>query len=142
MSAAARFDGQGSIWRRWDPHVHFPGTVQNDQFGDLSIADALNQLAARTPTIEAVGVTDYCTTRGFRAVAAEWSAGAGTSILYLFPNVEFRFDTATTRGRGINIHLMCPPDQVDELDAFIGGLDFSFDGSTTLIGQRVRARLR
>ena len=24
---------QGSAWHRWDPHIHAPGTVLNDQFG-------------------------------------------------------------------------------------------------------------
>jgi hypothetical protein len=24
---------RGSEWRRWEPHVHAPGTVMNNQFG-------------------------------------------------------------------------------------------------------------
>lgn len=79
------------------PHVHFPGTVLNDQCRDLTVAEALDKLASRSPQIEAVGVTDYCTTRGFHAVAAEWSRGFGSNIAFPFPNVEFRLDTATTR---------------------------------------------
>ena len=31
MSAA--HDPRGSRWHRWDPHLHAPGTLLNDQFG-------------------------------------------------------------------------------------------------------------
>jgi hypothetical protein len=30
----------GSRWQRWDPHVHAPGTVLNDQFGGAKSWDA------------------------------------------------------------------------------------------------------
>ena len=25
---------QGSVWHRWDPHIHTPGTALEDQFND------------------------------------------------------------------------------------------------------------
>ena len=30
---AGTLDPQGSVWHRWDPHIHAPGTALNDQFG-------------------------------------------------------------------------------------------------------------
>lgn len=121
---------QGSLWRRWDPHVHLPGTALNDQFGATTIEEALDLLASRTPAIEAVGVTDYLTTRLYRQAVAAWRKGAGDSIRLLFPNVELRFDSATGQGHGINLHLMCAPEEVDKLDRFLSQLEFAYRGTT------------
>jgi hypothetical protein len=78
----------GSIWRRWDPHVHLPGTLLNNQFGDTTIESALDALASCEPSIQVIGVTDYFSTRSFRAAESAWMVGSGASIEYLFPNVE------------------------------------------------------
>ena len=118
----------GSTWRRWDPHVHFPGTLFNDQYGTLSVGDALRILAKQQPQIEVVGVTDYFSTAGFREVLDAWHKGSGRSIRFLFPNVELRLDIPTTKGSGVNLHLLCSPDEVDRLDQFLGSLEFTWNG--------------
>lgn len=123
-----RSDHPGSLWRRWDPHVHFPGTLHNDQFGDLSIADALKVLGEKRPKIEVVGVTDYCTTASFRKVRDECESGVARPIELLFPNVELRLSHATRRQSAINIHLLCAPEEVDGLDRFLRGLTFNYEG--------------
>ena len=117
---------QGSLWRRWDPHVHLPGTLFNDQFDGMSVEDALKILADAEPAIEAIGVTDYFTTASYRRAAAALENVAAPSIRLAFPNVELRLDNATSSNRGVNIHLLCPPEEVDGLDRFIGALEFSW----------------
>ena len=117
---------QGSLWRRWDPHVHLPGTLLNDQFASLSIEDALRGLARADPAIEVIGVTDYFTTASYRRAAAALDAGVAPSIQLAFPNVELRLDNATSSNRAVNIHLLCPPEGIDGLERFIGGLTFSW----------------
>ena len=119
-------NSQGSVWRRWDPHLHLPGTLLNDQFDDLSLEDALDKLATAEPTIEAIGVTDYFTTASYRKAATLLEAGVAPSIRFAFPNVELRLDNATSSNRSVNIHLLCRPEEVDRLDQFIGGLEFSW----------------
>lgn len=126
--AGATTESIGSVWRRWDPHVHLPGTLHEDRFDGLSIADALDVLGNRVPTIEAVGVTDYCTTTSYRQAVDAWHNGAGAAIKLLFPNVELRLDVVTRSGDGVNIHLLCAPDQVDELDQFLGLHTFTAGG--------------
>lgn len=50
---------RGSEWRRWDPHIHAPGTVLNNQFkGPDAWSDYLTVLETATPAIEAIAVTD------------------------------------------------------------------------------------
>jgi len=49
----------GSQWLRWEPHIHAPGTVLNDQFkGADTWEEYLAKIEASTPTIRALGVTD------------------------------------------------------------------------------------
>lgn len=115
---------QGSVWRRWDPHVHLPGTAQNDQFKDLTIEQALEALASQSPTIEVIGVTDYYTTSIFRQAHAAWKDGSGSSIRCLFPNVELRLGVGLPQGSAVNAHLMCAPEHVDELDRVLRELTF------------------
>ncbi len=120
-------DPRGSIWRRWDPHVHLPGTLAADAFGTMSVTEALDLLATRSPNIEVVGVTDYFTTRSYRRAVEAWQAGAGSSDWLLFPNVELRLDIVTARSHALNLHLLCAPDQIDELEKFLSSLEFKFD---------------
>lgn len=142
-----RASNSGSLWRRWDPHAHLPGTLRNDGFGNLSVGEALDVLASRTPTIEVVGVTDYGTTACFREARKAHSAGAGASIQLLFPNVELRLAYATAEGAAVNLHLLCAPDQVDELDRFLTRLEFTYQDRTyradpadfVLLGRAVRS---
>ena len=54
---------RGSQWYRWDPHIHAPGTVMNDQFkGPSAWEDYITALEAVTPALDAIGVTDYYVT--------------------------------------------------------------------------------
>jgi hypothetical protein len=99
----------------------------NNQFGQATIAEALETLAARSPAIEVAGVTDYAGTALYRQVADVWAAGGTPSIRMVFPNVELRLGVETKKGGALNLHLMCAPGEVDELDNFLALLEFRFD---------------
>jgi len=71
--------------------------------------------------IEAVGITDYFTTAHIVRLSPP-PGGAGEGIEFLFPNVELRLDVQTG-AVGVNVHLMCAPEDVDWLDQFVGRLD-------------------
>jgi len=55
---------RGSEWHRWEPHIHGPGTIMNNQYGAPSVwADYLSALeAARLP--EPLRTTDAQTGGG------------------------------------------------------------------------------
>ena len=51
--------GRGSHWRRWEPHIHAPGTVMNDQFkGPSAWEDYITALEAVTPAPDVIAVND------------------------------------------------------------------------------------
>jgi hypothetical protein len=54
---------RGSEWRRWEPHIHGPTTILNNQYGGPNNwEEYLSRLEAAQPKIEAIAVTDYYVT--------------------------------------------------------------------------------
>ena len=49
-------DPSGSVWRRWDPHIHTPGTAMNDQFGADAWDEYLSRIEQSEPKIELLGL--------------------------------------------------------------------------------------
>lgn len=48
---------RGSEWHRWEPHIHAPGTILNNQFGTGDPWSVyLTTLEGATPNIEAIAV--------------------------------------------------------------------------------------
>ena len=124
---------RGSQWNRWDPHIHSPDTVLNDQFrGSDPWARYLETLEAKSPRIRAIGVTDYYLTDNYEKVLQFKTAARLPHVRLIFPNVEMRLDAAAQSGF-INIHLLVSPedpDHVGELSRVLSRLTFSaFDDS-------------
>lgn len=99
----------GSRWLRWDPHLHAPGTLRNNQFGDDWDA-YLKVLEAAEPAPVALGITDYFTLRTYKEVLKRRNQGALAAIPLVFPNIELRLTVETRDRAGINLHLLVCPD--------------------------------
>jgi energy-coupling factor transporter ATP-binding protein EcfA2 len=123
---------QGSLWNRWDPHIHAPGTVLNNQYGGLNPwEEFLVGVETSSPTITALGVTDYLSVDLYERVLQEKSRGRLPNVGLIFPNVEMRFGIATSSQTAINFHLLVSPDNSDhvaEIRRFLLGLTFTFSG--------------
>ena len=120
----------GSEWRRWDPHIHAPGTLLNDEFhGDW---DGFLQEIQEEPTAEVLGITDYFCIETYREAKKRRQAGAFETAKMIFPNVEMRLDIQTNQGRGINIHLLFSPDDPkheSEILRVLGRLEWEYRGN-------------
>jgi len=102
---------RGSEWRRWEPHIHAPGTVMNNQFsGPNAWSDYLTALERAQPVIEAIAVTDYYVTDTYEEVLRHQGAGRLPNAKLIFPNVELRLDVATAKGGFVNLHLFVSPE--------------------------------
>jgi len=127
-------DPRGSLWRRWDPHVHAPGTVLNDQFkGDDAFAAFIQRLEDAEPGLSAVGITDYLGTSCYESVIAERATGRLPGVALIFPNIEMRLSVGTKQGAGINVHLLVSPDDPDHLEEirrFLSHLTFTYQKET------------
>jgi hypothetical protein len=118
---------RGSEWHRWEPHIHAPGTILNNQFG---AGDPwwpyLTTLEGRTPTIEAIGVTDYYVTDTYEEFLKHKDAGRLPGVMLLFPNIELRLDVAAKSGF-VNLHLLVSPEDpnhVSEVKRILKRLQF------------------
>lgn len=120
---------RGSEWRRWEPHIHAPGTVMNNQFsGPTAWTDYLTALENATPVIEAIAVTDYYVTDTYEEVLRHKATGRLPATRLIFPNVELRLDVATARGGFVNLHLFVSPEDpkhVEELQRLLSRLQFN-----------------
>jgi hypothetical protein len=108
---------RGSEWRRWEPHIHAPGTAMNNQFsGPDAWHDYLTALEQATPIIEAIAVTDYYVTETYEEVLRQKAAGRLPAIKLIFPNVELRLDVATARGGFVNLHMFVSPEDPEHVE--------------------------
>ena len=119
---------RGSVWHRWDPHLHAPGTVLSDQFnGDW---DAYLSLIEKSdPLVQALGVTDYFCIQTYKEVRKRKDGGRLKNIELLFPNVEMRLDIKTAAVRPINLHLLFSPEDPNheyEIERILGQLRFKY----------------
>ncbi len=120
---------RGSEWRRWEPHIHAPGTAMNNQFaGPTAWEDYLTALEQATPVIQAIAVTDYYVTDTYEEVLRRRDAGRLPHAKLVFPNVELRLDVATAKGGFVNLHLFVSPEDpnhVEELRRLLSRLQFN-----------------
>ncbi|MBF0195361.1 MAG: DNA repair protein, partial [Magnetococcales bacterium] len=92
----------GSIWNKWDLHIHSPLSHQNNQFNTTSIDSFIDKLIEKE--ISQIGVTNY-----FYFFKDELEIirkkiiekGANINVL---GNIEFRISQQNKDGEWINIH--------------------------------------
>jgi len=106
---------RGSEWHRWEPHIHAPGTILNNQFGAADPWNSyLTTLEGVTPKIEAIAVTDYYVTDTYEELLKYKLAGRLSEVSLLFPNIELRLDVAAKTGV-VNVHLLVSPEDPEHL---------------------------
>lgn len=125
---------RGSIWSRWDPHIHTPGTLLNDQYSNVDGWETfLTKVEIAQPTIGTLGITDYLSIEQYETVVQHRTAGRLSDVKLVFPNVEMRFSIGTSKGSGVNVHLLFSPDDpnhVQETNRFLHGLEFRYSPET------------
>ena len=103
---------RGSEWRKWDLHVHHPGTGLNNQY--TARADGQPDWQRYCGLLEAsdvavFGITDYfCLDRYFDFIDA-YRQHYPLSRKVFLPNMELRLNEAVNKaGEEVNIHLIFP----------------------------------
>jgi len=153
MPALPIASNSGSQWHRWEPHIHAPGTVLNDQFKGVDRWEQyLDALEKAAPVIRALGVTDYYSTESYQRVLETKRNGRLPACDLIFPNIEMRLAVGTVKGKWVNVHLLVSPDDPDhlaEVKRFLERLTFKAHGDTYCcnrddlirLGQRFDAKL-
>ncbi|MBP2460468.1 MULTISPECIES: TrlF family AAA-like ATPase [unclassified Rhizobium] len=118
---------RGSIWRKWDLHVHAPGTKLADNYGVRS--DELWERYIQTlesSAVQAFGITDYFSFDGYLETIARYRQLVPGGKKLFIPNIEFRLlETVSTDGRNVNSHVLIDPEAAtqDALAKFLSDLE-------------------
>lgn len=105
---------RGSLWRRWDLHVHTPASLHHNYRGSGDNWERfISELEQLPPEFSVIGLNDYLFLDGYRRVM-EWKAkGRLGNIETFLPVLEFRllqFAGTEDRLRRINLHVIFSDD--------------------------------
>ena len=106
---------RGSEWRKWDLHLHAPGTKLNDQFR-VDDGDVWDEYCRRLfeSDVDAFGITDYFSADGYFHASAEFHRWYPDSEKIFLPNIELRTGDVVNRAQEeVNTHLLFNPFQPD-----------------------------
>jgi hypothetical protein len=122
-TAGMRIYPRGAEWRKWDLHVHAPGTKLNDGYGKPSPWDAFCRLVEDSD-VAVIGITDYFSLDSFFETMAAHAQRHPTSEKVFFPNLELRLnESVNTANDIVHIHLVFRPDLTKEVaDRFLASL--------------------
>ena len=119
----------GSIWRRWDLHIHTPGTTLNDAFGGTE-DDIWNRYidALEDSPVEVFGITDYFGCGAYIELTKRYRERKPASTKTFFPNIELRLSESISKtGDHPNIHVLFDNDPAicsqDKIDRFLTNLE-------------------
>ena len=131
-------DPRGSVWRKWDLHVHTPASALNNNFAGSTLEEKWTGYIQTLNGIQdtsAIALTDYFSIDGYKRVRTHVDANPAQlrNIQLILPNVELRILPVTSEGLAINLHVIFSPahDVVDSLESqFFSNLEFSYQGES------------
>ena len=100
---------KGAEWRKWDLHIHTPGTAKNDQFvSENDVWEEYLQRIEQNTDITVIGITDYFSIENYVHLKA-LQAGGRLLGKIIMPNVELRILPVTDSSTPINLHVIFDP---------------------------------
>ena len=129
---------QGSLWRRWDLHVHTPESKLGDSFSGVEWENYLTSLdnALIEHKIAVLGITDYMTIDGYEKIFSTRNDSSDKrlkSVDLIIPNIELRSQPMTETGKALNIHLLIDPSDpqhIDKIKQSLRQLRVEYSGQT------------
>ena len=147
---APRFP-RGSEWRKWDMHVHAPGTKLNDCYQQQDGEPDWDQFCQiiHESDVAVVAIADYFSLDGYFTAVEKYQAAYPDDDKLFLPNLELRLNVAVNRAdQEVNLHLIFRPTLTrEQADKFIGRLNTegttgANEGQRNLRRPKHQARLR
>ena len=85
-------DPRGSIWRKWDLHVHTPASIFHNYSDPDRWERFIQELEQLPPEFKVIGVNDYLFLDGYKYLLSEKNKGRLPNIELLLPVIELRID--------------------------------------------------
>jgi hypothetical protein len=106
-------DARGSLWRKWDLHLHAPGTKKNDQYtAQKSLDEALDLYCDKVEQsdVSVFGITDYFSADSFFVFLKRFKEKYPQSQKAFFPNIELcTNDVVNSASEEVNLHVVFNP---------------------------------
>jgi len=113
---------RGSEWRKWDLHVHPPGTKLNDAYKGKDQWDKFCEKIYQSD-VQVFGISDYFSADGYKNFINEYKKRYQRSKKQFFLNIELRLNESVNRElEEVNIHLIFNPSSIDRIDEFLTNL--------------------
>ena len=102
-------DPRGSLWRKWDLHVHTPASIYHNYGGsdDVAWERFAAAIEALPREFSVIGINDYLFLDGYKRILELKSQGRLRNIDTFLPVIEFRiarFAGTESKLRRINLH--------------------------------------
>lgn len=98
----------GSVWRRWDLHIHSPGTKMANGFGESTGENWKKYLTALEESdVQVFGITDYFSVENYFSAIDQYATMFPSGKKKFFPNIEFRLtETVSSDGKNVHTHVL------------------------------------
>lgn len=131
---------QGSVWRKWDLHIHSPLTILNNQYPKLDNGEPdWEKFITKLESLDVavIAITDYFTIDGYKKVLEYKNKGRLPKIQTILPNIEFRLDKLISskkdggHPRRLNYHVIFSNEvsTKDIEEHFLHNLSFFYEGN-------------
>jgi len=117
--ASTTHDPRGSVWRKWDLHVHTPNTQKNDNYRikDKSKDDIWELFCDKIENsdVAVIGITDYFSVANYFKFLQIFQKKYPNSTKTFFPNIELcTSDVVNKAAEEVNTHLIFNPETTQE----------------------------
>jgi hypothetical protein len=102
-------DPRGSIWRKWDLHVHTPESLVHHYDGADPWPQFIDELDNLPAEFKVIGINDYIFLDGYRRILKEQAAGHFKNIDLFLPVIELRLDKfggSQSHLKRVNFHII------------------------------------
>jgi ABC-type lipoprotein export system ATPase subunit len=83
---------RGSLWRKWDLHVHTPDSLVHNYTGPDTWDRFLSEIESLPPEFKVIGINDYIFLTGYKRILGERKRGRLSNIELFLPVIELRLD--------------------------------------------------
>lgn len=99
---------RGSVWRKWDLHVHTPLTKLNNQYKAEDENKNWDTFCEKIENsdVSVFGITDYFSIDNYFYFVKIFKEKYSDSKKVFFPNIEFRIDSKNSKNAHIQIHVI------------------------------------
>lgn len=133
---------RGSEWRKWDLHLHAPGTKLSDQFKTPDGGDVWDEYCRKLheSDVQAFGIADYFSAEGYFSARDKYRERYADSPKVFLPNIELRTnDVVNKKQEEVNIHLLFNPFRSDFANKIRSFLNTLKTNKTDSSGRHIKA---